>query len=293
MAEITAPANTSSSTSASKESKPKRVRTGCLTCRERHLKCDEAPGECMNCRKSQRECRRGVRLNFIDTKCDKIPEKAYVPREQRQSGFMDESREIASEYQGGLQAYGKMPSSVGYDAAAPISHQDYESQAHLQQHQAYQYNAQMMAQQAMPQQQLPPAQSLAQNGHMDYQYQQQAHEQQHQQQQQQRNMSYASVSVSEQPKQEYEPLSLLNSATSSSANAVPRPHPAYNQSHDALIEEEQSEIRDILNTAEETLFMQVFVEEVGLWMDSMDSMKHVSQDTIPPRRHANSHSAVL
>jgi hypothetical protein len=24
------------------------------------------------------------------------------------------------------------------------------------------------------------------------------------------------------------------------------------------------------------LFMQVFVEEVGLWMDSMDPMKHVS-----------------
>jgi chemotaxis protein histidine kinase CheA len=267
MAEVSAPSNIASSTSASK---PKRVRTGCLTCRERHLKCDEAPGECMNCRKSQRECRRGVRLNFIDTKCDKIPEKAYVPLNQRESGFLDESREIASEYQGGLQAYGRRPSGGGYDGLAPMSQQDYDTQTQLQQQQqAYQYNAQMMAQQAMPQQSLPQAQSMAQNGHMEYQYQQQAHEQQ---QQQQRNMSY----VSAQPKQEYEPLSLLNSATSSSANAVPRPHPAYSQSHDSLVEEEQSEIRDILNTAEETLFMQVFVEEVGLWMDSMDSMKHVS-----------------
>jgi hypothetical protein len=47
--------------------KPKRVRTGCLTCRERHLKCDEGLPNCQNCRKSSRVCKRGVRLNFIDT----------------------------------------------------------------------------------------------------------------------------------------------------------------------------------------------------------------------------------
>lgn len=46
--------------------KSRRVRTGCLTCRERHLKCDEATPDCLNCRKSSRECKRGVRLNFID-----------------------------------------------------------------------------------------------------------------------------------------------------------------------------------------------------------------------------------
>lgn len=46
--------------------KGKRVRTGCLTCRERHLKCDEAVPDCMNCRKRGRECKRGVRLNFLD-----------------------------------------------------------------------------------------------------------------------------------------------------------------------------------------------------------------------------------
>lgn len=47
--------------------RPKRVRTGCLTCRERHLKCDEGLPDCLNCRKSNRTCKRGVRLNFIDT----------------------------------------------------------------------------------------------------------------------------------------------------------------------------------------------------------------------------------
>ena len=46
--------------------KGRRVRTGCLTCRERHLKCDEAVPDCMNCRKRGRECKRGVRLNFLE-----------------------------------------------------------------------------------------------------------------------------------------------------------------------------------------------------------------------------------
>lgn len=46
--------------------KAKRVRTGCLTCRDRHLKCDETVPDCLNCRKRGRECKRGVRLNFLD-----------------------------------------------------------------------------------------------------------------------------------------------------------------------------------------------------------------------------------
>lgn len=53
--------------------KPKRVRTGCLTCRERHLKCDEGLPHCQNCRKSSRVCKRGVRLNFIDTQVKSPP----------------------------------------------------------------------------------------------------------------------------------------------------------------------------------------------------------------------------
>ena len=53
--------------------KSKRVRTGCLTCRERHLKCDEGLPECNNCRKSSRECRRGIRLNFIDVQVKDPP----------------------------------------------------------------------------------------------------------------------------------------------------------------------------------------------------------------------------
>lgn len=54
-------------------SKPRRVRTGCLTCRNRHLKCDEAMPVCLNCQKSNRKCERGVRLNFIDLKVEQPP----------------------------------------------------------------------------------------------------------------------------------------------------------------------------------------------------------------------------
>lgn len=34
-------------------------------------------------------------------------------------------------------------------------------------------------------------------------------------------------------------------------------------------------LRTLFGNQEKTLFMQVFVEEVGLWMDSLDSAKHV------------------
>ena len=53
------------------------MRTGCLTCRERHLKCDEGMPICLNCKKSNRQCKRGVRLNFIDTK---VEETQMVPQ---------------------------------------------------------------------------------------------------------------------------------------------------------------------------------------------------------------------
>ena len=57
--------------------KSKRVRTGCLTCRDRHLKCDEGLPVCENCLKSKRDCERGIRLNFIDVTVKAPP---YLPR---------------------------------------------------------------------------------------------------------------------------------------------------------------------------------------------------------------------
>ncbi|CAM1511001.1 Fc.00g085140.m01.CDS01 [Cosmosporella sp. VM-42] len=83
--------------------KAKRVRTGCLTCRERHLKCDEAVPDCVNCRKSNRTCKRGMRLNFLEVSVHK---PIWVPSPaQWEVQFEDESRDIASEYKGGLSRY--------------------------------------------------------------------------------------------------------------------------------------------------------------------------------------------
>ncbi|KAH8425472.1 Zn(II)2Cys6 transcription factor [Aspergillus melleus] len=84
--------------------KSRRVRTGCLTCRERHLKCDEALHRCQNCRKSGRVCRRGVRLNFIDTQVV-APPHDLTPSPGHRVTFRDESRHIASEYVGGFERY--------------------------------------------------------------------------------------------------------------------------------------------------------------------------------------------
>lgn len=86
------------------DTKAKRVRTGCLTCRERHLKCDEALGRCLNCRKSDRICRRGVRLNFIDIQTVAPPHIIDRPKGAKVT-FRDDSRFIASEYVGGFERY--------------------------------------------------------------------------------------------------------------------------------------------------------------------------------------------
>ncbi|RYP16537.1 hypothetical protein DL765_005098 [Monosporascus sp. GIB2] len=109
--------------------KSRRVRTGCLTCRERHLKCDEGTPDCNNCRKSNRECKRGVRLNFIDTTC-KEPPFVVSPEGWSVVAFEDESRLIASEYQGGWERYPKIARS----AAAPSRRSHAESALRRQIH---------------------------------------------------------------------------------------------------------------------------------------------------------------
>jgi hypothetical protein len=99
---------------ATPDGKPKRTRTGCLTCRERHLKCDESKPTCNNCAKSQRECNWGKKLNFLDTTCEK---NAYlIPQGTDYCiAFQDESRTIAGEYVGGRE----MGPPGGLVASAP------------------------------------------------------------------------------------------------------------------------------------------------------------------------------
>jgi hypothetical protein len=105
----------------------KRVRTGCWTCRSRHLKCDESYPVCTPCQKSNRFCDpvRGVRLRGWKLKTWEIPEevKCIGP-----IGFVDETRDIVREYDaqgiinGGMEAYGwhSEEESVIKESVSPI-----------------------------------------------------------------------------------------------------------------------------------------------------------------------------
>ena len=217
--------------------KPKRVRTGCLTCRERHLKCDEAVPICQNCRKSNRNCKRGLRLNFIDTtvRCPPV----MAPIRDWTVSFLDESREIASEYKGGLSRYGvpegrhaarPLDSGVSFDFSATIP------PAPVPQHQP-----------------LPPIQGMIPDSYQDdpnalgYDTSRDSH----------RSHAHShSESL-------YSGTAMPPTSTSTFSN----PDPSQSGHLQAN--------RDYMDDPEEVLFMQVFVEEVGLWMDSFDAVKHV------------------
>ena len=240
-------------------SKPKRVRTGCLTCRERHLKCDEGLPNCNNCKKSNRVCKRGVRLNFIDIWAEQPPTIVSVQGTREwKVDFQDESREIASEYQGGVQKYKHLGPAV-QDVAVmdPSLSFDYAPSAPP---------ANMMQQSlpptqgAMPDTYPEPIQQPDMGNMFDPQFKQDT------------NHNHLQLPQS---------TTTVNSHHSSSSNQsslAPGSVGSYNNAGQTeLLPNPDNERKEYLDNQEETLFMQVFVEEVGLWMDSMDPQKHFSR----------------
>ena len=219
--------------------RPKRVRTGCLTCRERHLKCDESVPDCQNCKKSNRECKRGVRLNFIDTTIKTPP--ITPPTEDWDVVFQDESREIASEYRGGLSRY----TAVGAETDGIVPKQ--EPQFDFS-------NTDPMIQAPVLAHQQLPSQTSYPSGGIDA-FPQAMQMQDSRQDPHQRHGSVNSDSTF--------------SSHTIGANSVS----SYSNVKQTLTP--PSETRETLTDPEELLFMQVFVEEVGIWMDSMDPYKHV------------------
>lgn len=208
--------------------KPKRVRTGCLTCRERHLKCDEGVPVCVNCKKSNRKCKRGVRLNFIDIRCEQPPH-LLPPVHDWRVRFEDNSREIASEYIGGIEKYSSLePERKRRRLTEPDSSlYDYS-----------QISAPVM------QQQVP------QQGYQAY--------------------SDASTLYSTTASQAFEDTTHVMSQ-----QYPDQQRQAYDQP--MMMHQEPEQVAQPLTSREEVLYMQVFVEEVGLWMDSMDRDKHFSR----------------
>ena len=147
--------------------------------------------------------------------------------------FQDESREIASEYKGGLSRYAHLRQSItppreqtmdfppGALALDPLINDEVNA--------------------------LPPIQSTGQyadNG-LVVEHEHSRHASRHSQ------------------------------AASDGSFLVAPPSSSYSNPEQMLTP--PNETRDYLNSPEEVLFMQVFVEEVGLWMDSMDADKHFSR----------------
>ncbi|KAF2645370.1 hypothetical protein P280DRAFT_118176 [Massarina eburnea CBS 473.64] len=219
-----------------KKSKSTRVRTGCLTCRDRHLKCDEAMPECLNCKKSNRDCKRGLRVNFQEQDRNMASWPApYIlpPGPDYQISFQDESREIASEYKGGAEKY---PLPVQRGIAETY---DYQDQYHYQHRPSY------------------PNIGSDNSGPSAF---------------------APTMSQSRHPSQVHHPPTpnSVNTQPSVHAFMAGTPNVQYVQP-----QREQEELptqgTDYLQDREVVLFMQVYVEEVAIWMDSMDSKKHFSR----------------
>ncbi|EPS43524.1 hypothetical protein H072_2493 [Dactylellina haptotyla CBS 200.50] len=207
--------------------RPKRVRTG-----------DEGVPDCQNCRKSSRTCKRGIRLNFIDTTVKPPPIDARGA--DWKISFQDESREIASEYAGGSQRYAPLEeiSPPNNQVPTPPSAQLYHQQA--------------MHAEAILTQPLPSMQPLVPTNSAEFN---------------RRHRHRGSTSSAHTDN---------SSHTESSRMATIRqaPPPGDLVPTDSSL---QTEVRSILNRSEETLFMQVFAEEVGIWMDTLDPLKHFSR----------------
>ena len=229
--------NSGSSTAAS--SRPKRVRTGCLTCRERHLKCDEGLPECVNCQKSNRECKRGVRLNFIDTTV-RGPPITPPASEDWDVSFQDESREIASEYEGGAQRY-----SIPAEEAPVKSDRDFD------------FSSSMIEAPIMSHSQLPAAPVTGQQQYPSNNV----------------DLFPTTLTVSGASKAAHQRQNSSSSESGFANNGMGTASITYVNGEQTLTP--PGETREILNNADELLYMQVFVEEVAIWMDSMDPYKHV------------------
>ncbi|KAK0621648.1 hypothetical protein B0T17DRAFT_618072 [Bombardia bombarda] len=279
--------------------KSRRVRTGCLTCRERHLKCDEGLPDCVNCRKSNRECKRGVRLNFIDIQ---VKDPPRAPTLEWSIHFQDESRLIASEYKGGLGRYPRP------DPKAITPPRETDLDAALRRHSLATSGRESSISSSAPRDgynhhhavsgQLPSVP-------VDYGENQLAQMRGvHSRKGSPNPTSFSSTAQHDQYATRDDIATRTHTYRGSDVSSVasvaqvqatgpavqnPRPHTG-NQgagqrragTPDGLMTPPSEKIggeRDYLSTDEEIRFMQVFIDEVAIWMDSLDSDKHFTNMT--------------
>jgi hypothetical protein len=153
--------------------------------------------------------------------------------------FQDESREIASEYKGGLSRYAHIDQTITPPRETPL---EYAVRPVIHEPLMNEDNNS-----------LPPIQTSGPYADQGMGIkQEQAHSRQD---------------------------SRHHSHTGSDGSFLTAPPTAYSNPEQGLTQPltPPSESRRYLSSPEEVLFMQVFVEEVGLWMDSMDPHKHFSR----------------
>lgn len=157
-------------------------------------------------------------------------------------GFVDESRDIASEYKGGLGRYAYIDTSI----------------SEIDNSMSFDYNTSIPVAPTMSHQPLPSIQGILPSAPQEE--------------------AQPSVNYFDQAKDPNQIHAMSNSTNHSQANVQHQPQPHNMAPYERVMSpplQDQAEVKEILNSQDETLFMQVFVEEVGAWMDSMDSMKHV------------------
>ncbi|KAI0396053.1 hypothetical protein F5Y17DRAFT_152810 [Xylariaceae sp. FL0594] len=275
--------------------KSKRVRTGCLTCRERHLKCDEETPDCRNCRKSNRQCKRGIRLNFIDLTCKEPP---YIPvTDDWTVSFQDESRLIASEYQGGLEKYARYDAQPvtwahpdrGVSQKAQSQHvMEPSPRAPLIGHDPVPFYGERSLHH--PDYLFRPDSYLHKGGNPSYDSHRPVIPARYE------NLLSNNFTPNDDIDTGFQPRHGHRSSDVSTAPSVagtagagpsptlkelgPRAEPDVDEvpeSGGATVDNRKAGRREFLNSPEELYYMQVFVSEVALWMDSLDKEKHFSQ----------------
>lgn len=111
---LPAPDNRVMSGGRHKKEIKRRTKTGCLTCRKRRIKCDEAHPACRNCQKSKREC-----LGY-DPIFKQQPGPSPIQPAPTSAPLQAATLATANPYGNQpsmLQGYGPQVPTMGYDAA--------------------------------------------------------------------------------------------------------------------------------------------------------------------------------
>ena len=232
----------------------KRVRTGCWTCRERHLKCDEAFPICKQCQKANKDCARGMKARFderfderfnepFDERLDscrnvlRAPPKEVRYKDGPEFGqFKDNSIEIAMDLEG----------ERGKERYAIVENQPLlqTEKLPLHRHPGHGYSISSTA----------SHQSHALNQPMD-------------------------LTSETQSPADNQPLQTIHDAFRDSES---QPFQAQWESGYAYPSMDQPQIvssfddSKTITDGEELVLMQVFINEVARWMDTMTSVKYVS-----------------